>query len=76
MKNDKSIGKKDNEEDIIKRRNTIAFAQIIPQLSGMKGFGLNIEEMKKVVIPLLDEFNVSQENKEIILNTLDSPNLI
>ena len=76
MKNDKFIGKKDNEEDIIKRRNTIAFAQIIPQLSGMKGFGLNIEEMKKVVIPLLDEFNVSQENKEIILNTIDSPNLI
>ena len=75
-KNDESIGKEDVEDDIIKRRNSIAFAQIIPQISGMNGFGLNQEEIKKVVIPLINEFNVSPENKEIIINLIDNPNLI
>ena len=75
-KNDKLIGKVDNEQSIIQRRNNIGFAQIIPQLSGMSGFGLKTEEIKKVVFPLLEEFNLSEENKETIIKIIDNPSLI
>jgi len=76
IKNDKKIGKKDDEISIIQRRDSISFAQIVPQLSGMHGFGLKTEEIKKIVLPLIEEFNTSKENKEIIMKIVENPNLL
>lgn len=76
LKNDKKIGKEDDEISIIQRRDSIGFAQIIPQLSGMHGFGLKIEEIKKIVLPLIEEYNLSKENKETIMKIVENPNLL
>ena len=46
-------------------RDSIGFAQIVPQLSGMHGFGLKTEEIKKVVLLLIEEYNLTEENKKI-----------
>ena len=73
-KNEKEIGKEENEESIKSRRNNICFAQIIPQITGMNGFGLGKEKIKNIIIPFIDKYNVTEENKNIILNFIDSPN--
>ena len=62
---------KDNEETIIERRNTIAFGIILPTLSEMNGFGINKEEMKKIVLPFFDKYGISDKNKQIILGLID-----
>ena len=72
--NDEKIGKEEDEETIINRRNNISFAQIIPQISGMHGFGLNKEKIKNIILPFIEEYNTSEENKNIILNIIDNPN--
>ena len=76
IKNDKIIGKVDDEISIIQRRDSIGFAQIIPQLSGMNGFGLKTEEIKKVVLPLIEEYNLSKKNKETIMKIVENPYLL
>ena len=63
---------KDNEKTIKERRDTIAFGIILPTLSEMNGFGINKEEMKKVVLPFFDEYEISDKNKQIILGVIES----
>lgn len=75
MTNDVKIGKEDDEETIRERRNSISFAQIIPQISGMYGFGLNIEKIKNIIMPFIDEYNINEENKNTILNIINNPNI-
>ena len=74
--NDKDIGIIEDEETIINRRNRISFAQIIPYISGMNGFGISTQKMKNIILPFLDEFNMNEENKQIILNVLENPDNI
>ena len=71
-KNYIKLGNIDNEKIIKERRNTVAFAQILPNLEAMKGFGLNKEEIKKIVFPFFDEYTVSDKNKQIIVETIES----
>jgi hypothetical protein len=54
--------------------NQIAFAQILPNISGMVGFGLNKEEIKAIVVPLIKEYEISEENKKIITSYYENPN--
>ena len=62
-------------EDIIKeKRNSIAFAQIVPYVGGMSGFGLNKDEIKDIDLPIIEEYGISNENKEIIFGLIENEN--
>ena len=54
--------------------NQIAFAQILLNISGMIGFGLNKEEIKERIVPLIKEYEISEENKKIITTYYENPN--
>lgn len=65
--------KMSQHEEIIKKRiDTIAFTQILPMITGMNGFELKKEEIESIILPLLDEYNVSQSNKDVILGSLNT----
>ena len=61
-----------SEEKNKKRIDTIAFSQILPMITGMNGFELKKEEIESIILPLVDEYNVSQSNKDIILGVLNT----
>jgi len=61
-----------SEEKRKKRIDTIAFSQILPMITGMNGFELKKEEIESIILPLVDEYNVSQSNKDIILGVLNN----
>jgi len=68
---DEEINMKDKK--ILEKINQIAFAQILPNISGMAGFGLNKEEIKEIIMPLIEEYEVSEENKKIITAYYENP---
>ena len=76
----KKLGENSNEIENMKGKkikekiNQIAFAQILPNISGMIGFGLNKEEIKAIVVPLIKEYEISEENKKIITSYYENPN--
>ena len=76
----KKLGENSNEIENMKGKkikekiNQIAFAQILPNISGMVGFGLNKEEIKEIVVPLIKEYEISEENKKIITSYYENPN--
>ena len=61
-----------SSEKIKKRIDTIAFTQILPNITGMSGFDLKKEEIESIILPLVDEYNVSQSNKDVILGMLNT----
>ena len=74
--NEKDVIKNENEKTIKTRRNNISFAQIIPQINAMTGFGLSKEQIKNVILPLIDEFNINENNKKILFDFIENPNHI
>ena len=76
----KKLGENSNEIENMKGKkikekiNQIAFAQILPNINGMVGFGLNKEEIKAIVIPLTKEYEISEENTKIITSYYENPN--
>ena len=76
----KKLGENSNEIENMKGKkikekiNQIAFAQILPNISGMVGFGLNKEEIKAIVVPLIKEYEISEENTKIITSYYENPN--
>ena len=62
----------ENEEFIKERKKSIAFSQILPYVDTMKGFGVKEDKNKMIISPLIDEYDISEENKEIIFNLLKS----
>lgn len=69
--NHSELEKKKKEDQ---RQKTMCFAQLASNISAMSGFGLNKEEIKSIILPLSDEYQVTQENKDILFALLDSPN--
>ena len=74
--NEKNVIKNENEKTIKTRRNNISFAQIIPQINAMTGFGLSKEKIKNIILPLIDEFNINENNKKILFDFVENPNHI
>ena len=74
--NEKDVIKNENEKTIKTRRSNISFAQIIPQINAMTGFGLSKEQIKNVILPLIDEFNINENNKKILFDFVENPNHI
>ena len=69
--NHSELEKKKKEDQ---RQKTMCFAQLASNISAMSGFGLNKEEIKSIILPLSDEYQVTQENKDILFTLLDNPN--
>jgi len=69
--NHSELEKKKKEDQ---RQKTMCFAQLVSNISAMSGFGLNKEEIKSIILPLSEEYQVTQENKDILFALLDSPN--
>lgn len=69
--NHSELEKKEKEDQ---RQKTMCFAQLASNISAMSGFGLNREEIKSIILPLSDEYQVTQENKDILFTLLDNPN--
>lgn len=68
--NQNELEKKKKEEE---RKKTISFAQFVSYINTMLGFGLNKEEIESIILPFADEYEITQENKEIMLALLDNP---
>ena len=66
------IANKDDEKSIRERKNKIAFGKILPNLGAMRGFGLNEEEITKIILPFFDDYEISDENKQVILGVIQS----
>ena len=67
------LEKKQKQEE---REKTISFAQLVANIHTMYGFGLNKEEIKSIILPFSDEYQISQENKEIIFSLIDNQKVI
>lgn len=61
----------DDENRVKKIKDEIYFAQIIPFIGSMTGFGISKEEIKNIMLFFIKEFGISEKNSKIILDTLD-----
>ena len=61
----------DDENRTKKIKDEIYFAQIIPFIGSMTGFGISKEEIKNIMLFFIKEFGISEKNSKIILDTLD-----
>ena len=60
----------ENEKSLIEKKQSIAFAQLLPYVDSMIGFGVNEETIKTIIAPFVDKYEMSEESKEIIFNLL------
>ena len=61
----------DDENRTKKIKDEIYFAQIIPFIGSMTGFGISKEEIKNIMLFFIKEFGISEKNSKIILDTID-----
>ena len=61
----------DDENRAKKIKDEIYFAQIIPFIGSMTGFGISKEEIKNIMLFFIKEFGISEKNSKIILDTID-----
>jgi hypothetical protein len=73
MRNLEELIHNENENSINQKKKSIVFAQILPYVDCMVGFGVNEDKIKAIISPFIDEYKLSEENKEIIFNLLKSP---
>jgi len=70
----KIIKNDDNEKRKNKLKDEIYFAQIIPFIGSMNGFGINKEGIKNVIEELIKEFNISENISKKIFATINDQN--
>lgn len=56
----------DSEDKIIKIKNNVYFSQIIPFVENMKDFGIELEDIKKTISIIKEEFNIPDETSKRI----------
>ena len=71
FENKKELKIIDDENRTKKIKDEIYFAQIIPFIGSMTGFGISKEEIKNIMLFFIKEFGISEKNSKIILDTLD-----
>jgi hypothetical protein len=49
---------------------SIVFSQILSFVSGMPGFGISVEEIKKIIMPFVNQYKIGEKNLEIINNMI------
>ena len=65
--NEKQLGRKLDEQSINKRNNDILFAQSLTMAECMKNFALNKDQIINIIRPILDNYKVTHENRDSIL---------
>ena len=45
---------------------SIIFAQIVPFVDGMNGFGCSKDQIKEIILPIIDKYQLPMQNKQII----------
>ena len=70
-KSSKKTNRPEDEKTIKYDRNNIAFAQTAPYIGLMKSFGIAPEEIIKTISPILDEYGVSEKNREILFSMIN-----
>ena len=76
IENSKINLEEENELNRNKRQNNVTIAQMIPYLTGMKGFDVDLDNIKKVANSFIDEYKITEENKQIIYKCIEDPELI
>ena len=76
IENGKINIEEENELNRNKRKNNVALAQMIPYITGMKGFDVGLDNIKKVANSFIDEYKITEENKQIIYKCIEDPELI
>jgi len=71
FENKKELNIIDDENRTKKIKDEIYFAQIIPFIGSMTGFGISKEEIKNIMLFFIKEFGISEKNTKIILDTID-----
>ena len=70
-KSEINLERKLEESEIKIKNNEIIFAQLLTMSECMKNFELSGEKITDILIPLLDEYEINDENKEAILNYIN-----
>ena len=70
--NEQKIGRKLNEDEIIKRNNDIVFAQLITLGGCMHHFCLSEEKIINILTPFFEEYKLIKENIDSILSFIKS----
>ena len=70
--NDKNIGKKYDEDDLVKRNNELVFAQLITMSECMSNFDLGKEKIINIITPMFDTYKINEENRSVILSYLNN----
>ena len=65
----------ENEKSFKEKKQSIAFAQLLPYVDSMIGFGVNEDTIKTIIAPFVDKYEMSEESKEIIFNLLKNTTL-
>ena len=68
---EQNIGRELDESDIKIKNNDIIFAQLLTMCECMKNFELSEEKIAGILTPMLDTNEISNENKEAILNYIN-----
>ena len=70
--NDKNIGKKYDEDDLVKRNNELVFAQLITMSECMSNFDLGKEKIVNIIKPMFDTYKINEENRSVILSYINN----
>ena len=54
----------------IELEESIVFSQILSFVSGMPGFGISVEDIKKIIMPFVNQYKIGEKNLEIINNMI------
>ena len=74
LKNVLGTKNKPEEEKIIKLKNDIYLAHILPFIGSMNGFNIEKKEMKNILGDLIKEYNMEDNVSNVIFNTIDNYN--
>ena len=63
----KNINDKEKEEKV----KNVVFAQLIPISNNMIDFGLDVNIVEEIILPLIKKYKISQELSEVVLSTIN-----
>ena len=59
-------------EEIKGKLENIVFAQIFPMSNNMIDFGLDINAVKDIILPFIEQYKLPDDQKEIILSEINN----
>ena len=62
--------KKFSEKEYIEKGSEICLMQILPYISGLNGFGLEKEKIKEIAEFFISEYNLKDDEKEVIFQSI------